>query len=67
MDAAIYFPLFLVLVSGKQHAIYYLAADLQMPELFRPRSPLSKNARRAGWQGFVYDTSRAKAAFVRLA
>ena len=66
MDAAIYFPLFLVLVSGKQHAIYYLAADLQTPELFKPRSPLSENARRAGWQGFVYDTSRVRASFVRL-
>ena len=66
MDAAIYFPLFLVLVPGKQHAIYYLAADLQSPELFKPRSPLSKNARRAGWQGFVYDTARVKSHFVRL-
>jgi hypothetical protein len=66
MDAAIYFPLFLVLVAGKQHAIYYLAADLQPPQLFKPRSPLSKNARRAGWQGFAYDTARVKSHFVRL-
>jgi type II restriction enzyme len=66
MDAAIYFPLFLVLVSGKQHAIYYLAADLQTVGLFKPRAPLSRTARRAGWQGFVYDTANAKANFVRL-
>jgi len=68
MDAAIYFPLFLVLVAdnSKQHAIYYLSADLQTPELFKPRAPLSKNARRAGWQGFVYDTARVKTGFVRL-
>jgi type II restriction enzyme len=68
MDAAIYFPLFLVLASEnlKQHAIYYLAADLQKPELFRPRSPLSKNARRAGWQGFIYETDQARNSFVRL-
>src|ERR1700745_963374 len=34
MEAAIYFPLFLVLVgkSTKQFAIYYLAADLQKPD-----------------------------------
>ena len=66
MDAAIYFPLFLVLVSGKGYAIYYLAADLQTVELFKPRAPLSKTARRAGWQGFIYDTARVKANFVRL-
>jgi hypothetical protein len=68
MEAAIYFPLFLVLVgqSAKKFAIYYLAADLQKPDLFRARSPLSKTARRAGWQGFVYETERAKSSFVRL-
>jgi hypothetical protein len=68
MDAAIYFPLFLVLVSEnlKQCAIHYLAADLQKPELFKPRSPLSKSARRAGWQGFVYDTAKVRTSFVRL-
>ena len=68
MEAAIYFPLFLVLVSEnlKQHSIHYLAADLQNPELFRPRSPLTATARRAGWQGFVYDTAEARTRFVRL-
>jgi Dam-replacing family len=68
MDAAIYFPLFLVLVSDdfKRYAIYYLAADLQTPELFKPRSPLSKTARRAGWQGFLYETGPVKNSFVRL-
>ncbi len=68
MDAAIYFPLFLVLVAPdlKRCAIYYLAADLQQPELFKPRTPLSVNARRAGWQGFTYDTESVKNSFVRL-
>jgi hypothetical protein len=68
MDAAIYFPLFLVLVSEslKHYAIYYLASDLQTPELFKPRSPLSPNARRAGWQGFVYDIDKVRTSFVRL-
>jgi type II restriction enzyme len=68
MDAAIYFPLFLVLVgdSPKQFAIYYLAADLQCREFFSPRRPLSKNARRAGWQGFTYETERIRESFVRL-
>jgi len=68
MDAAIYFPFFLVLVSEnrKQYAIHYLAADLQKPELFKPRSPLSQSARRAGWQGFVYDTEKVRTSFVRL-
>jgi hypothetical protein len=68
MLAAIYFPLFLVLqtVSSTSYAIYYLSADLQSPAMFKPRSPLSENARRAGWQGFIYDLNAVKASFVRL-
>jgi hypothetical protein len=57
MDSAVYFPLFLVLTTAMRaaYSIFYLSADLQSPSMFRPRSPLSANARRAGWQGFVYD------------
>jgi hypothetical protein len=66
MAAAIYFPLFLVLVSGRKHSIFYLSADLQIPQLFKPRSPLSSQARRAGWQGFVYVLDTVKDRFVRI-
>lgn len=55
MKAGIYFPLFLVLVNGKERAIYYLSADIQGPAMFLPRKPLKAGARRAGWQGFMYD------------
>ena len=61
MDAGIYFPLFLVLVEvGHRFAIYYLPADLQTPAMFVKRAPLSDGARRAGWQGFVYDISSVR-------
>jgi len=69
MDAGIYFPLFLVLVedmTASEYAIYYLPADLQIPEMFKARSPLSANARRAGWQGFIYDLQGMGNRFVRL-
>jgi hypothetical protein len=67
MDASVFFPLFLVLVdSRKKYSIFYLSADLQKPTMFRPRKPLSANARRAGWQGFVYDLGEVKSSFVRL-
>ncbi len=68
MEAAIYFPLSLVLADKDmtKRAIYYLAADLQIPEMFRPRKPLSVSARRAGWQGFLYDLSAVRDRFVRL-
>ena len=61
MDAGIYFPLFLVLVTPKQDffSIHYLSADLQSEELFEARKPLSVHARRAGWQGFNYDLEAA--------
>jgi type II restriction enzyme len=66
MAAAIYFPLFLVLVSGRRHSIFYLSADLQTVEMFRSRTPLSDRAQRAGWQGFIYDLSSVRTKFVRL-
>jgi len=67
MDASIYFPLFLVLIGPtKKYGIFYLSADLQTEAMFRPRSPLSQTARRAGWQGFIYDLQQVQGAFVRL-
>ena len=46
MASAIYFPLFLVLigVSKTAYSIFYLSADLQVPSMFQPRSPLSPTA-----------------------
>jgi hypothetical protein len=67
MEAGIYFPLFLVLASGRRRAVYYLSADLQSAALFEPRTPLSATARRAGWQGFVYRLDRLQGGIVRLA
>lgn len=67
MDAGIYFPLFLVLISNnRRSAIYYLSADVQRGVIFKPRKPLSKTARRAGWQGFIYDLTSVQKSFVRL-
>ncbi len=57
MDAGIYFPLFLVLRSPNGYAIYYLPTDFQDESLFLPRKPLSAEAKRAGWQGFMYNLS----------
>jgi type II restriction enzyme len=68
MASAIYFPLFLVLLGASRatYSIFYLAADLQMPSMFQPRSPLSPKARRAGWQGFIYDLRPVRDRFVRI-
>ena len=68
MDAGIYFPLFLVLVAPdqKRYSIFYLSADLQRPEMFEARQPLSSNARRAGWQGFLYNLEPVRNCLVRI-
>lgn len=69
MESGIYFPLFLILVSKdsmKDFSIYYLSADLQEPELFKPRKKLSDKAKRAGWQGFYYDLSEIHHRIVRI-
>ena len=67
MDTGIFFPLFLVQIAGKRYSIFYLSADLQPKDLFAPRKPLSAKARRAGWQGFLYDLKKVQqGAVVRL-
>ncbi|WP_151610870.1 DpnI domain-containing protein [Sinorhizobium alkalisoli] len=67
MQAAIYFPLYVVVVGPTaDYSIFYLAADLQEPEMFKPRKPLSETARRAGWQGFIYDMESVEDRAVRL-
>ena len=66
LEAGIYFPLYLVLVAGRRRSIWYLAADLQTRDMFRPRNPLGPKARRAGWQGFTYDFGQVTDAFVRV-
>lgn len=67
MASGVYFPLFIVLVADPATAIYYLSADLQTPEMFRERPPLSATARRAGWQGFHYDLTSVRNRVVRVA
>lgn len=68
MDAGIYTSLFVVLKSktSKAYSISFLASELQVPEMFVPRKPLSENAKRAGWQGFLIDTTKVSDRFVRL-
>ena len=68
MDAGIYFPLYVVVVSPAlaTYSIFYLPADLQEPTMFRARNPLSANARKAGWQGFRYDIASVADRVVRL-
>jgi len=68
MIAGIYFPLFIVLIQKRSSAIYYLAADLQVPDMFMPRKPLSRTAKKAGWRGFRYDlTTVSDRGLVRIA
>ena len=67
MDAAIYFPLFLVLKAPGAFAIFYLPTDFQSEALFVPRKPLSPAARRSGWQGFIYKLAAVpKGALVKV-
>jgi type II restriction enzyme len=68
MDAAIYFPLYIVALAkeGRGKAIYYLSADLQEPGIFEPRKPLGPTASRADWQGFNYRLANIRDRLVRL-
>jgi len=67
MKSGIYFPLFVVLVNeGSVSQIYFLPSDLQTEGMFRPRKPLSKDAKRAGWQGFLIDTHSVAERFHKI-
>lgn len=59
VESGIYLPLFIVTVRNAKHPekVLYIPSDLQVPSMFKARNPLSPTAKRAGWQGFVYDLS----------
>jgi type II restriction enzyme len=58
----IFQPLYIVGFSstGTLVRIDYVPAHIlqSSPQAFEPRAPLSSTARRAGWQGFVYNLAR---------
>jgi len=60
--AGIYHGLFIVGFSarGRLVRIDYIPAHILQttPEIFEPRRPLKETAKRAGWQGFVYNLKR---------
>ncbi|HYD34752.1 MAG TPA: DpnI domain-containing protein [Vitreimonas sp.] len=73
MDDGRYFSLFIVLIDKNtiaikqpKYSVLYLPAELQTPEMFIPRKPLSQKARRAGWQGVTYDLERVKERIILL-
>ena len=68
MNAGIFFPLFVVVTTkiSKEGSIFFLPADLQIPEMFKTRKPLSSTAKRAGWQGYLIDCDVVRDRFVRL-
>ncbi len=60
MDAGIYFSLFIVVENDAGKVVtFFLPRDLQTPEMFVERKPLSATAKRAGWTGFTIDVSKA--------
>lgn len=66
MDAGIYFSLYIVVENELGKAvIFFLPRDLQTREMFESRAPLGPDAKRAGWIGFMIDTSKALAPPVR--
>jgi hypothetical protein len=68
MQAGIFIPLFIVLTNDdlSRYSIYYLPGDLQLPKMFKSRTPLKDTAKRAGWQGFMYDLDLVKQRIVRV-
>jgi type II restriction enzyme len=62
ITAGIYHGLYIVGFStgGKLHWIDYVPAHILQtsPEVFEPRAPLKDTAKRAGWQGFVYNLEK---------
>lgn len=63
--AGIFQPLFVVGFDASRRLVridYVPSHILQAtPDVFEPRAPLGASARRAGWQGFVYNITRIPA------
>jgi type II restriction enzyme len=55
-----------MMAPDRRYAIFYLSADLQEQAMFQIRPPLSVTARRAGWQGFLYNLESVRSRFVRV-
>lgn len=56
--AGIFHPLYVATFTGRSLLrIDYIPAHMlgAYPSVYRPRTRLSESARRAGWQGFIYD------------
>jgi type II restriction enzyme len=69
MEAGIIFPLFIVdILKDRPIEIHYLDRNSQenIDGLYLPRKPLSRTARRAGWQGFYYDLSKVQDKIVTI-
>jgi Dam-replacing family len=67
MEAGIYFLLFIVQINQqRRYSIFYLTADMQTPDMFVARRPLSAAAKRSGWQGFIYNLAGRENLIVRL-
>ncbi len=52
--------LFVVVIAETEECrIYFLPKNLQKPEMFRKREPLSSAAKSPGWIGFTIDIASA--------
>lgn len=68
IEVGIYFSRYLAVEDAEgKIGVWFLPRDMQAPEMFIPRTPLAPTAKRAGWQGFMIDTSKASAPPVRYA
>lgn len=66
--AGIFHPLYVVSYRGRTlERIDYIPAHMLAahPGVYKPRTPLSATAKRAGWQGFLYDLSALPAVAVQ--
>ena len=69
ITAGIFQSLFIVGFSSRRRLkrIDYVPSHIlqSAPEVFEPRAPLRETARRAGWQGFMYNLSKIPAVGIR--
>ena len=68
MDAGIFHALWIVRMDSKARCkeVWLASSEAQKPEMFVKRKPLSDNAKRAGWQGFLIDTANYNDRFIKM-
>lgn len=68
MHSGIFHALWIVRMNPRQRVkeVWLATSEVQKPEMFVKRKPLSPTAKRSGWQGYLIDTANYSHCFIKM-